>query len=522
MSRSHRIPAPLIAAGAMLWGMLLSAASGEEALSIRHQRTGALYTVGEPIVVSVSGPPRVSVEVTDSENRPVPSPSSAVSQASAGGSVTLEPGRLPLSWYTLTVTAGNKSARTAFGVVPPLNDRVAARQSRFGAIVSPRGELAAIPDIVHSLKLAGVRWLDIDIPMAQLNPGKGVYDWESVGRTGRAHFDAFARAAHKEGLCLMLKFLGQADWVSKRTGKDVHASWDPALNLSPPGDAAQWAEAVRAVVGRYRDVCDTWEIGNEPEGHGYFKGSDDEYMAYLETTARAIRAVQPKATIVAASMYNGGGVLPRLVKRPDLFDVMSVHYITGPHGDISPLSHYLTAMKEAGISKTVWNTESRGNGGASPPTPGESSHYSAEGAHNQSPTKAYVRNFALGVSRVFVFSWNLDEGRTIVDRDDTPRRSTVEFRTMADQLEGAEFVRKVELGKDFSGYHFRGGDDFLVAWSDVAGRAMRVRLTAKQNLTLTDTMGRTKTAPAENGVTTVEVAYEPVFVHGLAAGFEVR
>jgi len=35
-------------------------------------------------------------------------------------------------------------------------------------------------------------------------------------------------------------------------------------------------------------------------------------------------------------------------------------------------------------------------------------------------------------------------------------------------------------------------------------------------------MGRAKTATAENGEATVEVAYEPVFVHGLAAGFEAR
>jgi len=288
MNRNRRFQAPtMAAAGAMLFCALLSTGAAEEPLSLSQNRTGALYTGSEPIARSLTGPLPDSIEVFDSQNRPVPRPFSTPTGASAVHSLTIEPGKLAPGWYTVTVKAGTEKVSSTFAVVPPLHDRVPTHQSRFGAIVSPRGELEKIPDIVHSLKLAGVRWLDIDIPLAHLNPQKGVYHWDYAGRTGRAHFDAFARAAHKEGLCLMLKFLGQADWISKRSDKEVHAYWDPALNLSPPRKAEEWTEVVQAVVRRYRDRCDTWEIGNKPEGHGYFKGSDDEYMAYLETTARA-------------------------------------------------------------------------------------------------------------------------------------------------------------------------------------------------------------------------------------------
>ncbi len=494
-------------------------------LTIQCGRTGGLYAAGERasfIVQKKSG--RLSLRVVDfyGENVVEEQPPGEESGCAV---IVLDTGRLPrLGWHKITVSAANGAASTTFAVVPPRKDLVAVEESPFGAIVSPRLKANQIADFAHSLKLAGVRWVDIDLPLAQLNPSEGQYVWDApVGSLDRGNFDSFVRVVHKEGMCLMLKFLGQADWISKRKDKEVHAYWDSELNLSAPSDPKEWAEVVAAVVKRYGEICRTWEIGNEPEGHGYFKGSDEEYMEYLETTARAIRAVQPNATIVAASMYNGGGVLPRLVKRPDLYDIMSVHYLTGPFGDISPLSHYQKALDAAGVKKVIWNTESRGSGGDEPPKPGEASHFGANGAHNQSPTKAYVRNFALGVPRVFVFSWNVGEGRQVVNADYSPRWATVEYRTMVDQLEGVRFVREVNLGKDLSGFQFRrGGDNILVAWSDLASYEAVVTLRASTKLVVIDIMGNSTEGPVRDGVATIRISYQPAFVRGLGADLDVQ
>ena len=495
----------------------------QDGLSVKASRAGGLYTPGEAITVGIGGAKdQVTVQVSD-YYKAILLEQKLPAGADGKASITLgDKSPLKLGWYQVKVASAGKQASTTFAVLPAMKEAVPARQSRFGMIVSPTGTLEQLPDIARSLRLAGVRWVDIDIPLAHLNPKEGQFEWEAAGAKGRDHFDAFARACHKEGLVVMLKFVGQADWISAKTDKDVHAYWDQAINLSPPADYEKWAKVVTAVVKRYADICDVWEVGNEPEGHGYFKGTDDDYMKYLEVTSKAIRAAQPKATIVAASMYNGGGVLTRLVKRPELFDIMSVHYLTGPWGDISPLERYTKALRDAGTTKVIWNTESRGRAGSTTPKPGETSHMGGKGADNQSPTKAYVRNFALGIPRVFVFSWNMEEGPGLVNVDYTPLWAAVEYRTLADQTEGAEFVEQITLNKDLSVFHFKRGEDhFLVAWSDVAGVKQPVVLTAGKELSVTDVMGNTTSLSVQAGKASLAVGYQPVFIHGLPGDFKL-
>ena len=488
-------------------------------------RTGAIYAVGEEaefVLKGVEG--EFSVEVVNYYGEKVIERKESGAKGKPAGISIATEGLPRLGWHKISVRVSGKSATSTFAVVAPVKERISAEESPFGAIVSARLKAEQVADFAHSLKLAGVRWVDIDIPLAQVNPSEGQYIWDASRAGDRPqNFDAFVHALHKEGLCLMLKFLGQADWISRRKEKDVHAYWDAELNLSPPSDPKKWAEVVGAVVKRYGRICQVWEVGNEPEGHGYFKGTDEEYMEYLDTTAKAIRAAQPKATVVAASMYNGGGVLLRLVKRPELYDIMSVHYLTGPAGDISPLSHYQEALDAAGIKKVIWNTESRGSGGDEPPKTGETSHYRGKGADNQSPTKAYVRNFALGIPRVFVFSWNVGEGRQVVNPDLTPRWATVEYRTMTDQLERAKFVREVNLGKDLCGFQFqRGKEKVLVAWSDVAGYDPAIEFRSERELVVTDIMGNSRAIGVADGAVTVTVSYQPVFISGLPADFKVK
>jgi hypothetical protein len=509
----------------LLTGISASAFAQND-LSVRNDRLGGFYTRGETATFEVANPgDKITITVVDPQNQAALRREQATT-GSRTAAVAVETGRLPrLGLYRISAVASSgKAAQTTFAVAPPSKDIVAPRDSRFGVIFQPKGANEQAADIARSLRSAGARWIDIDIPLARINPSEGVYDWETTGRSEKSNFDAFVRAAHNENLCLMLKFLGQADWISKRTGKDVHASWDAALNLSPPSDPKKWAEVVAAVVKRYGDLCDTWEIGNEPEGHGYFKGSDEEYMAYLETTANAIRATQPNATIVAASLYNGGGVLPRLVRRPDLFDIMSVHYLTGPGPAESPIEHYRNALADSGTSKPIWNTESRGNKCA-PTSPDESSAYRS-GARNQSPIKAFARNFALGVPRVFVFSWNLDEEPSFVNEDYSPKLCAVEYRTMTDYLEGARFVRAVAVGENLSGFQFRrGGRDFLVAWSDRANYEPTVSIPLLdekgeplgRDAFIVDATGNTRKPVAEYGRITIDLTYRPIFIFNLKA-----
>ena len=302
-------------------GVLLaaSAAWAADELSVVNQRTSGMYSPGDKAVFVVTGAADgpLTVAVAD-YYRQTPVNRQQPVEPGKPVLVTIDTKDLPrLGWHQIMVKSAGQSATATFAVVPPAKEIVPITDSRFGVIVSASGKTEQLPDIMRGLRLAGARWVSTDIPLAWLNPKQGQFDWTASTPDGKDNFDAFVHAANKEGLMLSLKFLGQADWISKHNTKDDHAYWDARINLSPPADPAKWAEVVTATVKRYAPICQTWEIGNEPEGHGYFKGTDDDYMAYLETTSKSVRAAQPSATIVAASMYYGGGVLDRLVKRPE-------------------------------------------------------------------------------------------------------------------------------------------------------------------------------------------------------------
>lgn len=185
-----------------------------------------------------------------------------------------------------------------------------------------------LPDFPAAINKAGFGRVQADIPLSRINPSEGVYNFNY------GNFEVALKTLRQSGLHILLKFLSQADWIS-RDPKGAHADWDETLNLTPP--KGKWQGVVRQVVGRYGAYCQAWQIGNEPDGEGFFHGSSDDYMAYLEWTTTAIRSVQPNAVVVAGKLFRGlaepnsyGDVLRKLVRLPDLFDVLSVHYPLAP------------------------------------------------------------------------------------------------------------------------------------------------------------------------------------------------
>ena len=96
---------------------------------------------------------------------------------------------------------------------------------------------------------------------------------------------------------------GVKPWISLSYGNPLYrggggAGLGEALPTSGESLAA-WRKYVRAVVGRYADVVDTWEIWNEPNNLTYGSGDGPaEYGELLILTSEAIREIQPDATII--------------------------------------------------------------------------------------------------------------------------------------------------------------------------------------------------------------------------------
>lgn len=133
----------------------------------------------------------------------------------------------------------------------------------FGVLMQvPPG--AGLPRHVQALKKSRVRWIGLDIPLSRVDPDDGVYLWDY------SDFEATLHALKAAGFRIALKFLGQADGIS-RAPHSAHADWDATLNLTPPREKAKWQRVVQQVVRRYGAYRDTWQIANEPDGGGYLR-----------------------------------------------------------------------------------------------------------------------------------------------------------------------------------------------------------------------------------------------------------
>lgn len=389
-----------------------------------------------------------------------------------------------------------------------------------GVIVWPAKPLSARQGDIAPMLRAGFRWVQLDIPLSRINPRAGEFRWDY------GDYEAGLRLFHRAGIAPVLKFLGQADYLSQDPS-GPHADWDETLNLTPPRDRQQWQEVVRRVVERYAPYCRHWQIGNEPDGGGYFRGSAEDYLRYLEWTVAAIRAVQPRAVILGGELFRGqmepgsyGDVLSRIVRRPDLFDVLSVHYPLGRLEDAGPIEDYQRAMQRAGIRKPIWNTEQQAPASCEGAPPGTTTHIRTEGATRLSPLKAIGHCLAHGMEKVFLISWDYDNGG-LAHRPDLHPECAVAAR----ELQGVRPMQKVDLSsRDLTVYLFRkpDGTRLLAFWTEVSGVTFRLALQTGRPVRVVNHRGEAQTVQPSQGVARLTAEFCPKVATVLEAAAEVR
>jgi len=141
---------------------------------------------------------------------------------------------------------------------------------------------------------------------------------------------------------------------------------------------------VTASVQHYRGRVKYWEVINEPPFFWWYPAPPDKpfpkvnpdmkrapiwgYAELLKATARAVRANDPDAKIVAGSGFSDGLFIRRLYELgcKDSFDVASVHYLNCKHPDDfgREYGQVRRVMAEFGDArKPLWDTEN-GPGGA--------------------------------------------------------------------------------------------------------------------------------------------------------------
>lgn len=175
------------------------------------------------------------------------------------------------------------------------------------------GNIYPHPHWLTLAQWAGVRWNRWEFRWNEIEPRPGHFDWGGA--------DEVVAASRAAGLKIQGTLTGLPRWAEARTPsggiipRGLYEPWDSPTNT--------WGRFMRAIAERYRGQVQAWEIWNEPDyprGHfAFWWGSKADYYQLLKVAYRAIRSVDPDATVLLAGLMYWGD--PSFL--PDLLDLVA-------------------------------------------------------------------------------------------------------------------------------------------------------------------------------------------------------
>jgi beta-xylosidase len=174
------------------------------------------------------------------------------------------------------------------GIIQPRNSKeIRSSNWSVGAEMMDR-DFTLYKNWKNYLGKLGVKKARIQSGWARCEKIKGIYDWAWLDEI---IYDMVAQ--------------GVEPWISLSYGNPVYTGGGgTTLNAAVPKSAEAiegWSKFVKAILQRYGDFVDEWEVWNEPN----YKIEASDYANLLITTAEIIRADRPKATVIAFAIGSG-------------------------------------------------------------------------------------------------------------------------------------------------------------------------------------------------------------------------
>jgi polysaccharide biosynthesis protein PslG len=237
----------------------------------------------------------------------------------------------------------------------------------------PRARFDATLDAIAATQ---AKWLRVDFDWSIIQArGPDAFNWSRV--------DPIVDGAHRRHLAVIALVTYTPEWARPFGSPDKH----------PPTDPDDFARFVSAAAQRYSaQGVTTWEIWNEPNVSTFWYPRPDPegYTALLVRAAAAIRAVDPRSTIItgglapASDRANGSQIDVRTFLRRvydagggRAFDAVGLHPYSFPKLPTFP-ADYNTFLATPALhqvmvdhgdgAKPIWGTEigaPTGNGGGS-------------------------------------------------------------------------------------------------------------------------------------------------------------
>jgi hypothetical protein len=358
--------------------------------------------------------------------------------------------------------------------------------------------------------------------------------------------DSSVDAFRGNGLSILGLLEATPAWASRYEGPVTDPVLGPHTRY-PPRDWAAYERYVRRTVEHYKDRIHAWEVWNEPNWSGFWRGTPAEYAKLSEITYRAIKEVDPAATVVGFG--GGAGAAPwfeQVLQAGALqhCDAVSFHYYAGDESPRRPdpehdrSATWRALMQRYGAEKPLWNTEESAGVGSFHREYQMSPDEDADVRRSAALTaRKLVVNYAAGVQKIFLYdllrrgqkgSHYQGEHSRLLEYYGSPHPAAVAAATVANLLTGTEPAGRLDTDAGLVVCLFRrprsGADTALPlqpgavaavmvrsADSDQPARTLSLSGPQAQGLTVVDMTGGVAAAP-QGKTLELAVSAEPLFI----------
>ena len=252
------------------------------------------------------------------------------------------------------------------------------------------------------------RLWDTHTTWAQLEPQKGQWDWRMLDRT--------VDLAESHGVEVLYTMGRTPRWASARPAQMGRNPKAEPGGMAEPKNLEDWRNYVRTVATRYKGRIKAYEIWNEPNLENFYSGTPEAMVDLAREAYAVLKQVDPSVTVVSPSAVGPTGLpwLKEYLERGGgkYADVIGYHfYVRGqePEAMLHFIDDVHEMTKQYGVGdKPLWNTEA---GWLQPYRidPQDGPAYLA---------RAYVLNWADGVSRFYWYAWDNQGARVRMTEDD--------------------------------------------------------------------------------------------------------
>lgn len=248
-------------------------------------------------------------------------------------------------------------------------------------------------------------WRTWHVNWAEIEPEPNRWDFSLL--------DKFVNWSQEHHTDILMHLSYTPRWASSTPDAptDVEVNNPPGLS-GPPRNMQDWQTYVRTVATRYKGKIHNWEIWNEPNRPQSFTGSVDTLVEMEREAYTILKEVDPTCTVVspASTETKGLSYLDAFLAKGGgkYADVIGFHFYVGhndpPEAMVTLISSVKGIMAKHGLaSKPLWDTEA-GWLDNNPLSPDTGAAWLA---------RAFILNWASGVSRFFWYAWENHRGTRI-------------------------------------------------------------------------------------------------------------